>query len=253
MDAPDTPNHGRESEDFWNQWNRDWRFRSDIDPFMRRQLEIVADVARAENLREARILGFGCGTGWMENSLVGCGEVWGTDLSPEAIAEGQRRYPGLHLRCCDFLLEALPGPFDLVLSSDSLVPMADHAECIRRVAELVRPGGVFLLMTQNPFVWARRSRFRPVPSGIPHPTPDTWPTRGRVRELLQPWFTIERAFTFEPGGDRGVLWWIENDAVTRIAHGLLGEYRWRRLLEGAGLGRELVFIARRREGAAAAG
>lgn len=253
MDAPDTPNHGRESEDFWNQWNRDWRFRSDIDPFMRRQLEIVADVARAENLRQARILGFGCGTGWMENSLVGCGEVWGTDLSPEAIAEGQRRYPGLHLRCCDFLREALPGPFDLVLSSDSLVPMADHAECIRRVAELVRPGGVFLLMTQNPFVWARRSRFRPVPSGIPHPTPDTWPARGRVRELLQPWFTIEREFTFEPGGDQGVLWWIENDAVTRIAHGLLGEYRWRRLLEGAGLGRELVFIARRREGATAAG
>ena len=253
MDAPDTPNHGRESEDFWNQWNRDWRFRSDIDPFMRRQLEIVADVARAENLRQARILGFGCGTGWMENSLVGCGEVWGTDLSPEAIAEGQRRYPGLHLRCCDFLREALPGPFDLVLSSDSLVPMADHAECIRRVAELVRPGGVFLLMTQNPFVWARRSRFRPVPSGIPPPTPDTWPTPGRVRELLQPWFTIEREFTFEPGGDQGVLWWIENDAVTRMAHGLLGEYRWRRLLEGAGLGRELVFIARRREGATAAG
>ncbi len=56
MDAPDTPNHGRESEDFWNQWNRDWRFRSDIDPFMRRQLEIVAEVARAENLRDARIL-----------------------------------------------------------------------------------------------------------------------------------------------------------------------------------------------------
>ena len=253
MDATDRHADAAESAEFWNQWNRDWRFRDDVDPFMRRQLEIVADVARAENLRGARILGFGCGTGWMESSLVECGEVWGTDLSSEAIAEGQRRYPRLHLRCCDFLRESLPGPFDLVLSSDSLVPMVDHAECIRRVADLVRPGGIFLLMTQNPYVWERRSMFRPVPDGIPHPTPDTWPTRQRVLDLLQPHFTVEQSFTFEPGGDRGLLWWVENDTVKRLAHGMLGEYRWRRLLERAGLGRELVFIARRRGGDRPAG
>src|SRR6185503_4377504 len=104
-----------------------------------------------------RILGIGCGTGWLEEGLLTFGEVWGTDLSEAAIEEGRRRHPHVKLRCCDFLSADLPGPFDLIVSADSLVPMADHARCMQRVAELLRPGGTFLLMTQNPGIWARRS------------------------------------------------------------------------------------------------
>ena len=35
-----------------------------------------------------------------------------------------------------------------------------HPRIIDRIAELQRPGGVFLLMTMNPFVWSRRSTLR---------------------------------------------------------------------------------------------
>jgi SAM-dependent methyltransferase len=233
------------SERFWDDWNRRRRFRDSHDRFMQRQTAIAAHVAKAAGLQGARILGFGSGTGWLENELVSFGEVWGSDLSPEAIAEGQRRFPGVNLLCCDFLNADLPGPFDYVLSADAFVPMADHAACVRRVADLLRPGGTFLLMTQNPFVWARRSRFERVLEPIPHADPRDWPTRNDILRLLAPQFTLRRVFTFDPGGDQGLLWWVENAAIQKWMNRLLGEYRWQRLMELAGLGRELVFVATR--------
>jgi hypothetical protein len=42
-----------------------------------------------------------------------------------------------------------------------------------------------------------------------------------------------------------LLWWVENAAIQKWMNRLLGEYRWQRLMELAGLGRELVFVATR--------
>ena len=241
------PQFDREgSSAYWDQWNRDWRFRDRLDSFMQRQFEITVAVARAAKLEKARILGIGCGTGWLENGLQAFGHVTGTDLSAEAIAEGQKRYPGVDLRCCDFLSEDLPGAFDMVVSSDSLVPMADHAMCVRRVAQLLKPGGTFLLMTQNPRIWKRRSKIRNVSDSVPHAHPSTWPTLTRIKELFTADFTIDHVETVVPGGDEGLLWWVENEKVQSLMGSLVTEYRWNRLLEKLSLGRELIIVARRR-------
>jgi SAM-dependent methyltransferase len=230
---------------FWDRWNQEWRFRTSHDRFMQRQLAIAIGVAQNAKLDGARILGIGCGTGWLENGLLPFGEVWGTDLSSAAIEQGSKQHPQLNLRCCDFLRAEVPGPFDLVVSADSLVPMADHQRCVERVAELLRPGGRFLLMTQNPFVWARRSGHQLVDASVPHVDPKEWPNLARIRGLLRRSFVIERVTTIDPGGDLGLLWWVENRFVRSFAGRIFGTYRWERLLEVAGLGRELVVIARR--------
>ena len=52
---------------------------------MQRQLALAVGVAQGAKLDGARILGIGCGTGWLENGLLSFGEVWGTDLSAAAI------------------------------------------------------------------------------------------------------------------------------------------------------------------------
>src|ERR1700729_2195001 len=82
---------------FWDEWNRNWRFRDDCDAFMARQRDLAVSVARELGLREARILDVGCGTGWLGNALQPFGQVWGTDISARSIAEGSHRYPGLKL------------------------------------------------------------------------------------------------------------------------------------------------------------
>jgi SAM-dependent methyltransferase len=202
-------------------------------------------VAAQLSSKPARILGVGSGTGWLENGLLEHGEVWGTDLSPSAIAEGRSRYPGVRLQCCDFLAFEFPDPFDMVVSADALVPMQNHAACLDRMANLLRPGGMLVLMTQNPLVWTPRSRFEKVTECIPHARPQEWPQKSEIRQWLSGRFMIEREFTFDPGGDTGLLWWVENPRVQAAMARIIGEWRWRRVLEHLGLGRELVFIARK--------
>jgi len=229
-----------QQREFWNEWNRTWRFR-DLDDFMQRQREVAVAVATVAGLRNARILDVGCGTGWLGNSLTSFGSVTGTDLSSEAISDGTSRHPNVELLCGDFLELDIAPPFDLVISADSLAHMHDPVACVRRVAELLRPGGTFLLMTQNRQVWRRRSRLKPLGKG----QIQVWPSLGRIRSLLRPHFGIDRVTSIDPGGDKGVLWWVENRYVRGAMGRLVGRQRWRSLLEAARLGRELVIVARR--------
>jgi SAM-dependent methyltransferase len=231
---------------FWDGWNQQWRFREDRDPFMRRQEQEAIAVARERHLHDARILDVGCGTGWLGDALRPFGRVWGTDLSPASIADGARRHPELTLVTGNFLSVELPGPFDFVISADALAHMPDYAAFFQRVAELVKPGGTLLLMTQNPSVWQRRSTIRHVPDYLPHAKPAGWPTRARIRQLIEPSFSIERVTTFDPGGDQGLLWWVENRYVRGAMRRVVGRTRWPALLERLGLGRELVIVARRK-------
>jgi SAM-dependent methyltransferase len=230
---------------YWDEWNQTWRFRDDCDRFMEGQRDVAISVAREAGLRDARIFDVGCGTGWLGNALLPFGRVWGTDLSAGAIAEGSRRYPDLKLVCGDFFEVDVPGSFDLIVSADAFAHMPDHQACVRRIAALLKPGGTLLLMTQNPKIWRRRSTLRRLPEGVPPASVDEWPSLARIRELLRPSFTIQRVTSLDPGGDRGLLWWVENRYVRGGMGRLLGRSRWRSLLEWAGLGRELVIVAQR--------
>ncbi len=227
---------------FWDDWNRGVRFREGYDEFMDRQREKAIEAARHAGLHQARILDAGCGTGWLGNALLPSGQVWGTDLSQAAIEEGRRRHPAVQLICGDFLQLELPSPFDFVVMADSLTNMYDQAGGVRRVAALLRQGGTYLLMTPNREIWRRRSGLKPRGQGQFM----AWPSLQAYRELLQPQFTIDSISSIVPGGDSGLLWWVENRWVRGGMRRLIGRERWRNLLESLGLGREWVIVARRR-------
>ena len=209
---------------------------------MDRQREKALEVARRARLHNARILDAGCGTGWLGNALLPFGRVWGIDLSQTAIDEGRRRHPGVQLICGDFLKMELTGPFDFVVMADSLTHMYDQSGSVRRVAAVLRSGGTFLLMTPNREIWRRRSRLAPRGEGQIM----SWPTLEVYRELLRPHFDIESISTVDPGGDSGILWWVENRWVRGGMRRLIGRVRWRDLLESVRLGREWVIVARPR-------
>ncbi len=232
-------------ENYWDAWNRTWRFVSENDAFMAAQQAMAIDVARHEHYSGARILDLGCGTGWLGNALRPFGEVWGVDLAASAIEEGKRRYRDLHLAFDDFMSAPLPGSFDLVVSADSFSQMADHAACARRIAELMKPDGILLLMTMNRWVWKHRSRLVPL-KGVPNANVLDWPSLAQMRDWLRPYFTIVRITSLDPGGDRGVLWWVENRWVRGGMGKVLGKARWRSVLESLRLGRELVIVARKK-------
>jgi SAM-dependent methyltransferase len=124
--------------------------------------------------RPRRALEFGCGVGRLLLPLAGVADsAVGVDVSPAMLAEARtqaerRNLTNVHFVESDDALSRVEGPFDLVHSFLVLqhIPVA-RGEClIRRLLELVAPGGVAALHMpyardaaplRRVFAWIRRA------------------------------------------------------------------------------------------------
>ncbi len=231
----------------WNAWNLESdRGEYGGDPDYCRRVAALTEACAARAFgplarTEAVALEVGCGTGWLCRALARCcAEVWGTDLSPEAIEVAQRRQPAGHFVAADFTsveLGAFPR-FDLVVSCEAVAHVADQAEFFRRCRSLTRTGGRLLLFSQNPFTWSRSSYLAPPPAGhLRH-----WPTREELdRHFTEAGYRLVSIQTIFPHGDRGLLVWrpYANGILRRLVGRRLNDALWERL----GLGRTLVVEA----------
>jgi 2-polyprenyl-3-methyl-5-hydroxy-6-metoxy-1,4-benzoquinol methylase len=234
-------------ETFWNEWNSSHLASSRRDSFQLQQRDVAtAAVVRAaaalEERRPLRILDFGCGTGWLGASLTSYGDVTGIDLSSTAIEHGRTQFPDVDLLAGNFADVRLTGLFDVVISSDVIAHVVDQQAYIQRVADLLRPGGTFVLMTQNGFVWRRSSQLQPQGRGQIR----NWPSLKVLRKMLKRDFVVVRVRSIQPAGDRGILWLL-NGRWIRGGFKLLrlGD-AWKVFLERILIGRDFTIEARRR-------
>ncbi len=120
---------------------------------MQRQLDIALKWVRGLG-PNASVLELGCGTGWLVRELhnrIGS-RVTGIDLSPAAIEVAKQHCPAGRFFSGDFGSESVSGTYDAIVSADVIAHVPDQQKFTDRVAHLLRPGGLFILMTQNPFV-----------------------------------------------------------------------------------------------------
>ena len=59
-----------------------------------RELFILTEITALKR-DKPKILDFGCGMGWLSNSLSKLGKVTGIDLSPKGIERAKRQYPAV--------------------------------------------------------------------------------------------------------------------------------------------------------------
>ncbi len=87
----------------------------------------------------SRILDLGCGTGRLLASLRPARGV-GVDLSPMMVEEARRRHPDLEFHVGDLedpsVLDDLPGPFDIILLSDTVGSLEDCATAVSQLHRL---------------------------------------------------------------------------------------------------------------------
>ena len=233
---------------FWDEWNVAKLAAAERNSLQLEQRDWVRRVAGRLAVpmgedRPLRILDLGCGTGWLGAALTDFGEVTGIDLSPAAVEHGRREFPGVRFLAGDFSDASIVGPFDLVISSEVMAHVADQRAYVERVAELLRAGGTFLLMTQNGFVWRRWSWLRPTSNGMIR----DWPRLSDLRKLLPAsGLPIVRISSLEPSGDRGVLR-VVNSRVLRGAFKLVGlKPFWHAARNRILVGRDFAIEARRR-------
>jgi SAM-dependent methyltransferase len=224
----------------WNEWNSDYR-NGALDNYMV-ELRDEARHWAAQAGKDPRIIEIGCGTGWLSADLTQFGSVVGIDLSTAAIELAKQRNTRAEFICGNFFTLDLKDRFDLAVSADTISHVADQARFIGRIAELVKPGGHFLLMSQNEFVLNRSSFVSaPGPGYIRH-----WPTEDYLKQLLAPHFRILHQSTLgELGGDQGWLRVIRARRIWKLIAAVVGKERARRAYRRLGLGSELVFVAER--------
>lgn len=234
-----------DQETFWNEWNKVHRTRG-LDAFMARQLFAALEWVRSLNVPAPRVLEIGCGTGWLGGEISrACGAVvTGVDLSPLAIEQARATYPELEFISGDILDFGADRVFDVVVTADAVAHIPDQQRVIDFVAQVLVPGGLFILMTQNPFVWRRSSCLKPKEPGQYR----DWPTLQRIRELLRANFSILCISSLVPGGDRGILKIVNSRYISGLSRRIFGRVRVDRLKERLLIGRELVVVARRSSG-----
>lgn len=110
----------------------------------------------------SRLLEAACGTGSYLAELSADHRVAGFDLSEEMIAVARRKLPRVPLWTADMLTvepEHVDGPYDAVLCLFSSIaylwPLPRLEEGLRRLAALVRPGGVLIIE-----LWVRPEHWR---------------------------------------------------------------------------------------------
>ena len=98
-----------------------------------------------------RMLDIGCGDGRLGATALRYGyEPVGVDLSPKMVAKARQRLGDERVLCGrleDFALE--PGSFDLVVAVSYLEHDPEPGPMVRRMFELLRPGGVCALKVPN--------------------------------------------------------------------------------------------------------
>jgi 2-polyprenyl-3-methyl-5-hydroxy-6-metoxy-1,4-benzoquinol methylase len=223
---------------FWNEWNATTREKS---------LAAVSldQAAVADRWLEGRsnlsLIDVGCGAGWMAERLTRFGRVTATDLADEVLARARARRPDITFVAGNFMALDFP-PADVVLSFEVLAHVADQPAFIAKLASILKPGGMLILATQNPWVLRRCSWVVPQqPGHLRH-----WVGGGELRALLAPHFDVTATEVITPDGDQGILRLAASVKVNRLSSALLGESRVRRFKEWMGIGRTIMVRAIRR-------
>lgn len=236
---PDAPIDTQRS--FWNEWNSAHREQV-VGPVSQRQCAEILGWMQALGRRDLDLIDIGCGTGWLCKQLLPYGRVTGTDLADEVIERAKSRVPTAKFFAGDFMaLDFGPASFDVVTTLEVLTHLHDQPAFVRKIADVLRPGGWLMLATQNRFVLERNDIPAAKPGQLRH-----WVDAKELRALLAPHFAIEKLFTVTPVGDRGILRLVNSVKLNQLAGAVFGARRVTAAKEALGFGWTLMALARKR-------
>ncbi len=113
------------------------------------------------NLKKAKILDVGGGTGYFADQLQQMfpkAEMHSTDISTEAIKEGKKLYKTIIFKVSD-AEKTMPykdGYFDLVISGEHIAHLKDTDTYISEISRVLKKNGTLMLTTPNLVSWLNR-------------------------------------------------------------------------------------------------
>lgn len=125
---------------------------------------VLNEVLPLLDIRTARVLDVGCGTGIFLKPMItaGCKQLFGVD-GPQSFTERaiRRGYKEVSI-IKDLNTDALPGAsgdFDLVVCKDVFEHLLNPAHALSEIGRVLKPGGLLLLHVPNHFPLVGRLKF----------------------------------------------------------------------------------------------
>jgi 2-polyprenyl-3-methyl-5-hydroxy-6-metoxy-1,4-benzoquinol methylase len=231
----------RDEAQVWDDWNSTYADGKLDEPTERRMREILGALSD-RRVAGAKILEVGCGMGRLSSKLREFGKVTAVDLGVKIIETAQARYPDIDFRSGNVHTLDLPvNSFDVAITLETLSHVPDQPGFLHRLAEVLKPGGLFLITTQNKSVFERRADIGP-PNGWIR----KWVTMKALKSYLRPDFSIKRAITLEPEGHLGLLRVINSRRLNNYFDAVVGSSRVKHMKESAGFGQTIFVVAVKR-------
>ncbi len=230
---------------FWDWHWQHWQERKTLNEWTEKRGEFMLAILRALALNSPRLLDLGCGRGWFTERLAALGEAHGIDLSQEAIGAARERRPDIRYVAGNIYEADLPRDyFDVVVSQEVIAHVEDQPRYVDLAANLLKPGGYFLVSTGNRFVMDRLGdvgwNVQP-PQHIAHQLSQ----RG-LKRLLQPRFNVIRSSTILPMGQLGILRLVNSYKLNAALRFFISQEKLTALKERAGLGYQLIVLAQKK-------
>ena len=229
---------------FWDWHWQNWEDRKVLNAWTERRAQEILGLIRGLNLGKPRILDLGCGRGWFTERLTDLGEAHGIDLSPDGIAAAQARRPDIQYQAGNIYQSNLPKDFfEVVVSQEVIAHVEDQAMYVDFAAEVLKVGGYFIITTGNKWVMDRLGdvgwNVQP-PQHIAHQL-----SRPDLKKMLAPRFKILKSSTIIPHGSLGLLRFLNSYKLNSLARLIMSQEKIDELKERAGLGWQMIFLARK--------
>jgi 2-polyprenyl-3-methyl-5-hydroxy-6-metoxy-1,4-benzoquinol methylase len=231
-----------EQQRFWNTWNATLRDPKNLNDWSLKRGEAILDLVRSLAIEHPKILDFGCGTGWLTERLAEFAETTGIDLAEQVIETARSRAPHVKFIAGDIFETPLPRAYyDVVVSQEVIAHIPDQAAYLDRAAAVLKSRGYLVITTPNKFVMDRSDWPPQPPAHIEH-----WLTMALLKRLLHKHFTILRATTIVPLGNRGILRFMNSHKINAAMRLLVSQNDLDRFKGWIGCGYNLVALAEKR-------
>lgn len=230
-------------------WDDRWEVQKSPNAWQSRRAEAIIEMLKDLPLDNPRILDLGCATGWMTKLLSDFGTAEGVDLSEAAIEIAKKKFPGIQYTAGDLYEISLTSePVDLVVCQEVISHVSDQPVLIRRIADVIKPGGYLIISAGNKFV-LDRVRDEDGLVGVGDEDPEDhikkWLDMKALKRLLEPQFTILHTTSVIPMGHRGVLRLVNSAKLNKAVSWLIPQSRLDALKERMGVGYSIIAVGRK--------
>jgi 2-polyprenyl-3-methyl-5-hydroxy-6-metoxy-1,4-benzoquinol methylase len=226
---------------YWTEWNAANR-ELGLSEISRDQRDVAIAWLNRLNRTDLDVIEVGCGAGWLCPALKAFGRVTATDLSEDVLARAARRVPDVQFVAGDFMsLEFPAASYDVAVTLEMLSHVADQRAFVAKLSQLLRPGGVLVLATQNRPVLERFNDIPPTEPGQLR----KWLNREELTALLSSHFEISELKCTTPIVGKGSMRLVAGRKVRDAVRRVVGPF-YDRALASSGLGWTLMVLAQKR-------